>query len=595
MMRGIEQYLQVDAATLGALKYQGVWNASTNTPTLTSGVGVQGQYYVVSVAGTTNLDGETNWGVGDWAVFNGTVWQKVDGGSTGNLTTLTVTGNTNLATTSGSVGIGTASPNRRLEVLGTGGIPARVASPDSNMVIEYYSNLGTRFNWIAGPQYNVSGAFEITPSTVAGGTTYSTPAITVLNTGNVGIGTTSPGFKLDVQGTTAADARIIATDNATGKAKLYIRGGTANFSYESDVSNSSNYLFDNTNGHLAKRYIAGASGYWQFFTANTERIRIDSAGNVGIGVTNPAVPLEVIGQTTVDGAATGAATGTFLIKGAKSDSQGFKFTFNNSTNLADITNFFSGAMTFGTNNLERMRIDSTGNVGVGVTPSAWGTIKAIEIGGNGGTYFASAGSVLYAGANNYYNGTNYIYKTTGATSQYQQISGQHQWFTAPSGTVGTAVSFTTAMTLDVSGNLGVGVTPTTRMQVSGGLAVQSGTGTFPSSGLGLELYNNDASTNYIQSYNRTGSSYMNTVYNALSHAFRISGTERFSIDSNSNVSVGTAALATTATNGFLYIPTCAGIPTGVPTAKTGLVPMVYDSTNNKFYIYNGAWKSVALL
>jgi hypothetical protein len=77
---------------LGALVYQGTWDASTNTPTLTSGVGTNGNYYVVSVAGSTNLDGVTLWGVGDWAVFNGSAWQKVDGGSTGNITSLTVTG-----------------------------------------------------------------------------------------------------------------------------------------------------------------------------------------------------------------------------------------------------------------------------------------------------------------------------------------------------------------------------------------------------------------------------------------------------------------------------------------------------------------------
>jgi hypothetical protein len=62
----------------GALVYQGTWDALTNNPTLTSGVGTKGYYYVVSVAGTTNLDGITDWQVGDWAVFNGTVWQKVD-------------------------------------------------------------------------------------------------------------------------------------------------------------------------------------------------------------------------------------------------------------------------------------------------------------------------------------------------------------------------------------------------------------------------------------------------------------------------------------------------------------------------------------
>jgi hypothetical protein len=63
---------------MGDLNYQGTWNASTNTPTLTSSAGTKGFYYVVSVAGTTNLNGITDWQVGDWAVFNGSVWQKID-------------------------------------------------------------------------------------------------------------------------------------------------------------------------------------------------------------------------------------------------------------------------------------------------------------------------------------------------------------------------------------------------------------------------------------------------------------------------------------------------------------------------------------
>jgi hypothetical protein len=69
---------ELPAAVLGALNYQGTWNASTNTPTLTSSVGTKGYYYVVNVAGSTNLDGVTDWVIGDWAVFNGSVWQKVD-------------------------------------------------------------------------------------------------------------------------------------------------------------------------------------------------------------------------------------------------------------------------------------------------------------------------------------------------------------------------------------------------------------------------------------------------------------------------------------------------------------------------------------
>ena len=69
---------ELPASLLGAVNYVGSWNATTNTPTLTSSVGNQGDYYVVGTAGSTNLDGITSWAVGDWAIYNGTVWQKVD-------------------------------------------------------------------------------------------------------------------------------------------------------------------------------------------------------------------------------------------------------------------------------------------------------------------------------------------------------------------------------------------------------------------------------------------------------------------------------------------------------------------------------------
>lgn len=69
---------QIPASLQGGVSYQGTWNAATNTPTITSGVGTKGYYYVVSVAGNTTIDGLTNWHVGDWIIFNGTAWQHVD-------------------------------------------------------------------------------------------------------------------------------------------------------------------------------------------------------------------------------------------------------------------------------------------------------------------------------------------------------------------------------------------------------------------------------------------------------------------------------------------------------------------------------------
>jgi hypothetical protein len=68
---------QISAIT-GGLQYQGTWNASTNSPALASSVGTVNFYYVVSVAGSTNLNGITDWVAGDWAIYNGTVWQKID-------------------------------------------------------------------------------------------------------------------------------------------------------------------------------------------------------------------------------------------------------------------------------------------------------------------------------------------------------------------------------------------------------------------------------------------------------------------------------------------------------------------------------------
>lgn len=73
-----------------------------------------------------------------------------------------------------------------------------------------------------------------------------------------------------------------------------------------------------------------------------------------------------------------------------------------------------------------------------------------------------------------------------------------------------------------------------------------------------------------------------------------SSSKRVQLDSNGNVVVGRVALATNAADGFLYIPTCAGAPTGTPTAFSGRAPIIFDSSNNKLYLYNGSWKGVTL-
>lgn len=105
---------------VGALNYKGTWNASTNSPALASGVGTKGDYYVVSTAGTTTLDGISNWGIGDWAVFNGSVWQRVEGGADLNGVNLSVSGTSTLSGLTASTALALNASKEVVSVTNTG-------------------------------------------------------------------------------------------------------------------------------------------------------------------------------------------------------------------------------------------------------------------------------------------------------------------------------------------------------------------------------------------------------------------------------------------------------------------------------------------
>jgi hypothetical protein len=101
-----------------------------------------------------------------------------------------------------------------------------------------------------------------------------------------------------------------------------------------------------------------------------------------------------------------------------------------------------------------LMINSAGSLGLGVTPSAW-NIGSPVIQMGTGVHFFGAGIQAQMGSNNFYNGTNYIYSSSNFASRYLQNNGNHIWENAPSGTSGNTITFNSAMTLDVSGNLSV--------------------------------------------------------------------------------------------------------------------------------------------
>jgi hypothetical protein len=140
-------------------------------------------------------------------------------------------------------------------------------------------------------------------------------------------------------------------------------------------------------------------------------------------------------------------------------------------------------------------LDSSGNLGLGVTPSLWSTsYRAFEF-GSGSLMGRSTNTDIYLLSNSYLNTSgNFVYKSSAAAGYYSQATGVHYWLTAASGTAGDTISWTQAMTLDANGNLGVGATsPTVRLSLA---AASGGVWLGAKSGSNSEqLFGSDSSGN----------------------------------------------------------------------------------------------------
>lgn len=217
--------------------------------------------------------------------------------------------------------------------------------------------------------------------------------------------------------------------------------------------------------------------------------------------------------------------------------------------------------------IDAMILNGAGNLGLGVTPSAWNSaIRAIELGSLGGTVITgntSAGGSSIFGQNFYFD-SGFKYSANGVSSYYLQNGGSHVWYTAPSGTAGNAITFTQAMTLNASGNLGITGSSFDINPASGNpnITLRSGNtfrGYIEANTTGLQFGVGASATIYatITSSGRTliGTQTDNTV-----DLLQVAGSGRFSssVTSNGNTNGQIAISPSTNTNAAAFVASNAG-------------------------------------
>jgi len=377
--------------------------------------------------------------------------------------------------TNGRLGIGTTSPAAILTVnagINAGflsltssntptssdqrlfGIGAGSVTDTTKARIQFYSS-GAWTDGVSTPTY-------ITLSTTPASSITAAERMRINSSGNVGIGNTISAWGSGI--TSLQIGNYTALTNNQGGYVWLSSNGFYDTAWKYLTTNRALYYAQDVSdgGHKWFNAASGTAGdaitFTQAMTLDASRRLMIDTTTIGIGASGFSL-LNVGGAQASSFQSIKASGGEELILGV-------------AAGAAFMGSYSNTALNFRSNNTNQMTLSTAGNLGIGVAPSAWNTnLKAIELKTVGNSIMSGGSSDMYVTSNAYFNASNsWIYANTAAASIYQLASGQHRWSVAASGTAGNAVGFTQAMTLDASGNLGVGTTsPGTRIDVTGAI------------------------------------------------------------------------------------------------------------------------------
>jgi len=627
-----------------ALVYKGTWNASTNTPTLTSSVGTANTFYIVSVAGTTNLNGTSNWGVGDWAVYNGTVWQRVEGGAVGNFTDLSVSGTTTLSNLTASTALALNASKEVVSVTNTGsgnnvlatsptlttpnlGTPTSVTLTNGTGLPLSTGVTGTlpianggtgqttatnAFNALAPSQASNSGKYLTTNGTTTSWATVSA--------GVTSVAATVPSF-LSVSGSPITSSGTLAF-SLSGTALPTTSGGTGLTSFTnkgvpyatstSALTTGTALQFDGNNLGVSTTPSAWGSDFRAIdlgtrasfsFDSNLNQTGISSNIYNAVNLSRPYYKtngvasqyLQSSGDHVWSTAPSGIANPTTTITSGNiytNITSGNQTSFGASNNTVGTiwTATSSGTLSSGTvvqnvDFVESMRIDSSSNVGIGIsTPGSKLDVKGtLRLSGSTSGYVglapaSAAGSTTYTLPSA--DGTNGQALTTNG-------SGTLSWATAASGTV-TSVAMTVPAFLSVTGS------PITS---SGTLAVSlSGTALPIANGGTGQTTANAALNALLPSQTGNGNKYLQT--NGTDTSWDAVSLSTADITGTLGTGNGGTGLTAFTLNGVVYATSTSALATGNAlqfdgtNLLVGTTTSVYNNTGRSCIELNGSTDSL---